>query len=138
MRENKLKCLWQENKTAINAWLTIPSAWTAEVLAHAGFDALTIDMQHGLTDYQTAVTMLQAISTTDVVPLVRVPWNEPAMIMRLLDAGVYGIISPMINNRAEAEAFVSACRYPPLGYRSYGPIRANVYGGDDYFANANV
>jgi 4-hydroxy-2-oxoheptanedioate aldolase len=138
MRENRLKQLWQAGKTALNAWLTIPSAWSAEILAHVGFDALTIDMQHGLADYNTALSMLQAISTTDVVPLVRVPWNEPLTIMRLLDAGVYGIIAPMVNNRAEAEAFVGACRYPPLGYRSYGPIRANVYAGDDYFAGANA
>jgi 4-hydroxy-2-oxoheptanedioate aldolase len=138
MRENRLKQLWQAGKTALNAWLTIPSAWSAEILAHVGFDALTIDMQHGLADYNTALSMLQAISTTDVVPLVRVPWNEPLTIMRLLDAGVYGIIAPMVNNRAEAEAFVGACRYPPLGYRSYGPIRANVYAGDDYFASANA
>ena len=88
MRQNRLKALWQAGKTVINAWLTIPSAWTAELLAHVGFDALTIDMQHGLADYHTAVSMLQAISTTDVTPLVRVPWNEPVTIMRLLDAGV--------------------------------------------------
>ena len=137
MRKNKLKQLWASGKTAINAWLTIPSAWTAETMAHTGYDAITIDMQHGFADYQTALTMLQAISTTDAVPLARVPWNEPATIMRLLDAGVYGLVCPMVNSREEAEAFVGACRYPPLGYRSYGPIRANLYAGDDYFDNAN-
>ena len=137
MRKNKLKQLWKEGKTAINAWLTIPSAWTAETIAHTGFDAITIDMQHGLADYQTTLSMLHAISTTDAVPLARVPWNEPATIMRLLDAGVYGLVCPMVNSRKEAEAFVGACRYPPLGFRSYGPIRANVYAGDDYFENAN-
>ena len=137
MRENKLKQLWEEGKTAINAWLTIPSAWTAETMAHIGFDAITIDMQHGLSDYQTTLSMLQAISATDAVPLARVPWNEPVTIMRLLDAGVYGLVCPMINSREEAEAFVGACRYPPLGFRSYGPIRANVYAGNDYFENAN-
>ncbi len=137
MRKNKLKLLWQEGKTALNAWLTIPNAWTAETMAHTGFDAITIDMQHGLADYQTTLSMLQAISTTDAVPLARVPWNEPVTIMRLLDAGVYGLVCPMVNSRAEAEVFVGACRYPPLGYRSYGPIRANVYAGDDYFTYAN-
>ena len=94
-------------------------------------------MQHGLADYQTTLSMLHAISTTDAVPLARVPWNEPATIMRLLDAGVYGLVCPMVNSREEAEDFVGACRYPPLGFRSYGPIRANVYAGDDYFENAN-
>jgi 4-hydroxy-2-oxoheptanedioate aldolase len=137
MRENKLKQLWKQGKTVVNAWLTIPSSWSAELMAHAGFDSLTIDMQHGLADYQTALTMLQAISTTDVVPLARVPWNDPAIVMRLLDAGAYGLICPMINTRAEAEAFVGACRYAPAGYRSYGPIRALVYGGDDYGSRAN-
>ena len=137
MRENKLKQLWKQGKTVVNAWLTIPSSWSAELMAHAGFDSLTIDMQHGLADYQTALTMLQAISTTDVVPLARVPWNDPAIVMRLLDAGAYGLICPMVNTRAEAEAFVGACRYAPVGYRSYGPIRALVYGGDDYGSRAN-
>lgn len=137
MRENRLKRLWQEDKIAINAWLTMPSAWSAEVMAQIGFDALTIDLQHGLIDYQTALSMLQAISTTAVVPLVRAPWNDPAMIMRLLDAGAYGVICPMVNSRAEAEMFVQACRYPPVGNRSYGPTRAMLYAGEDYFSNAN-
>lgn len=137
MRPNKLKTMWQAGQTALNAWLTLPSAWSAEVLAHAGFDALTIDMQHGLADYSTAVAMLQALSTTEATPLVRVPWNEPGVLMRLLDAGAYGLICPMVNTRAEAEAFVGACRYPPLGYRSYGPIRAAVYAGEDYLTHAN-
>ena len=106
MRENKLKTLWNDSKPALNAWLTIPSSWSAELMAHAGYDALTIDMQHGLMDFQIALSMLQAISTTEVVPLVRVPWNEPAMIMRMLDAGAYGIICPMVNTRTESERFV--------------------------------
>ena len=137
MQENRLKRLWKEKKIALNAWLTIPSAWTAEVMAQVGFDSLTIDLQHGLIDYHTALAMLQAISTTTVVPLVRAPWNEPSMIMRLLDAGAYGVICPMVNSRAEAEAFVQACRYPPAGNRSYGPTRAAVYSGGDYFSSAN-
>jgi 4-hydroxy-2-oxoheptanedioate aldolase len=113
-------------------------------MAHAGFDWLCIDMQHGAIGYQVAVTMLQAISTTDAVPVVRVPWNEPGIIMKVLDAGAYGVIVPMVNSRAEAEAAVAACRYPerarpgaPNGVRSYGPARAVLYAGADYFANAN-
>jgi 4-hydroxy-2-oxoheptanedioate aldolase len=137
MRENVLKKKWQAGEKTLNAWLTIPSAWTAELMANAGFDSVTIDMQHGLMDYATTLAMLQAISTTATIPLARIPWNDPAIIMRLLDAGCYGIVCPMINTRAEADAFVQACRYPPLGQRSYGPIRANVYAGDDYFQAAN-
>ena len=106
-------------------------------MAHAGFDWLCIDMQHGSIDYQVALSMLQAISTTDTVPIVRVPWNEPGIIMKTLDAGAYGVIVPMVNSRAEAEAAVAACRYAPQGNRSYGPGRAVLYAGPDYFANAN-
>lgn len=137
MRENRLKRLWQDGQKANNAWLQIPSGWTAETFAHAGFDSVTIDLQHGMIDYAMAVIMLQAISTSNAVPLARLAWNDPAVIMQLLDAGVYGLICPMINNRAEAEAFVSACRYPPLGMRSFGPARALLYAGDDYLEHAN-
>ncbi len=84
-------------------------------MAHHGWDSLVVDMQHGMIDYQMMVTMLQGISTTETVPLVRVPWNDPAHIQKALDAGAYGVICPMINNRAEAERFVGSMRYAPLG-----------------------
>ena len=137
MRENTLRKIWGAGGTVVNAWLSIPSAFSAEVVAHQGYDSLTIDMQHGVVDYQTAVTMLQAISTTPVIPLARVPWNDPAILMKSLDAGVYGVICPMINTRAEAEALVRACKYPPRGYRSFGPVRASIYAGSDYVDHAN-
>jgi 4-hydroxy-2-oxoheptanedioate aldolase len=85
-----------------------------------------------MLDYGVAVPMLQAISTTLTVPLARVPWNDPGAIMKLLDAGCSGIICPMVNTRDDAERFVGACRYPPRGYRSYGPTRAVFYAGADY------
>lgn len=137
MRENKLRSIWKQGGAVINGWLGIPSSVSAENMAQAGWDALTVDLQHGLVDYQTAVTMLQAITTTPTVPLARVPWLEPGIIMKLLDAGAYGIICPMINTRAECEAFVGACRYAPRGYRSFGPVRATWYGGADYWKHAN-
>ena len=137
MRENTLKSKWAAGENTINGWLAIPSSWSAEIMAHQGFDSLTVDMQHGLADYQTAVTMLQAVSTTDVIPMARVPWNEPGIIMRMLDAGCYGIICPMVNTREEAEQFVGACRYYPAGYRSAGPTRARVYSGGNYLQDAN-
>jgi 4-hydroxy-2-oxoheptanedioate aldolase len=137
MRENLLRTLWQQDSYAVNGWLGLPATFSAEVMAHQGWDSLTIDLQHGLIDYQSAVGMLQAISTTRTVPLVRVPWLDPAIIMKVLDAGAYGVICPMINSAAEAREFVAACRYPPEGIRSCGPIRANVYAGPDYVANAN-
>jgi len=137
VRENTLKSIWARGEAVVNGWLSIPSAFASEVMAHQGFDSLTVDMQHGVVDYQVAVTMLQAISTTPVIPLARVPWNDPARLMKILDAGVYGVICPMINTRAEAEAMVQACRYPPRGYRSWGPVRASIYAGADYGDHAN-
>jgi len=137
MRPNRLIELRRSNQTIINGWLTIPSPLTAELMAHEDFDSLLVDMQHGLIGFDTAVSMLQAISTTNTVPLIRVQWNDPGLLMRALDAGAYGVICPMISTRQQAEAFVSACRYPPLGSRSYGPARALIYGGDDYVQQAN-
>ncbi len=137
MRENRVRKLWTEDKAALNGWLHIPSTWSAEVMAHQGWDSLTIDMQHGMMGMETAIQMLQAISTTDAVPLARVNWNTPGDIMKLLDAGAYGIVCPMIETGAECEAFVGACRYPPRGYRSLGPTRARVYAGDDYAERAD-
>jgi len=93
--------------------------------------------QQKLWHIKAALPMLQAISSTDVVPMVRVPWNEPGIIMKCLDAGSYGVICPMVNTREECESFVGACRYPPMGYRSSGPTRAKLYGGDDYGTHAN-
>lgn len=138
MRPNTIRSTWAQGGCVLNGWLHIPNSFAAEVMAHAGWDSLTIDMQHGVVDYGAAVGMLQAISTTPVIPLARVSWNEPGMIMKMLDAGCYGIICPMINSRAECEAFVGACRYPPHGYRSFGPVRALLYAGQDYPAHANV
>ena len=136
-RANRIREIWGDGKAVINSWLGIPSSFSAEVMAHAGWDSLVVDMQHGMIDYQTMVTMLQGISTTNTVPLVRVPWNDPAHIQKALDAGAYGIICPMINNKVEAEKFVGSMRYAPLGYRSSGPIRAALYGGADYHLKAN-
>ena len=137
MRKNLIKEIWRKGNAAINGWLSIPSSITAESMANVGWDSLTIDVQHGLNDYSTSIPMLQAISTTNTVPFARVPWNEPGIIMKMLDAGVYGIIAPMINSKEECEKFVSYCMYPPLGQRSFGPTRAKIYGGDDYFEGAN-
>jgi 4-hydroxy-2-oxoheptanedioate aldolase len=136
-RPNGVRELWQAGKPVINSWLGIPSSFSAEVMAYAGWDSLVVDMQHGMIEYQTMVTMLQGISCTNTTPLVRVPWNDPAHIQKALDAGAYGIVCPMINNRAEAEKFVSSMRYAPIGSRSSGPIRASLYGGSDYHAKAN-
>ena len=137
MRENRLRTLWQNDQAAVNGWLAIPSSFSAEVMAHQGWDTLTIDLQHGVIDYAAMVPMLQAISTTPTVPIVRVPWLEPGIIMKSLDAGAYGLICPMVNSREDAQKFVAWSNYAPKGTRSFGPIRALLYGGADYAAQAN-
>ncbi|HUN45112.1 MAG TPA: aldolase/citrate lyase family protein [Stellaceae bacterium] len=137
MRPNKVREIWRAGGHVINGWCGIPSGFSAEIMAHMGWDSLVVDMQHGVIDYQMMVSMLQGISTTEATPMVRVAWNDPAQIMKALDAGAYGVICPMINSRAQCEAFVGACRYPPRGYRSSGPIRATLYGGPDYHEKAN-
>lgn len=137
MRENRLRTLWNQDRAAVNGWLAVPDSFSAEVMAHQGWDTLTIDMQHGVIDYQRMVTMLQAISTTPTVPVVRVPWLEPGIIMKTLDAGAYGVICPMVNTREEAQRLVSYTHYAPMGSRSFGPVRANLYGGPDYATEAN-
>jgi 4-hydroxy-2-oxoheptanedioate aldolase len=137
MRENTVRTKWKQGQATVGAWLSIPSAYSAEVMAHQGFDWLCVDMQHGPIDYADAVHMFTAISTTDTIPLVRVPWNDPAIIMKVLDAGAYGVVIPLINTREDAERAVGACRYPPAGYRSNGANRGMLYGGSDYVANAN-
>ena len=137
MKKNKIKQMMSEGKSVINGWLQIPNSFSAEVMAKQGWDSLTIDMQHGVVDYPNALQMLQAISTTETTPLARVNWNEPGQIMKILDAGCYGIICPMVSNKTEAEKFVQACMYPPKGYRSFGPIRGLMYGGADYGDHAN-
>jgi 4-hydroxy-2-oxoheptanedioate aldolase len=101
MRENALKSLMSKDLPALNGWLCLPASFSAEVMAGQGWDSLTIDLQHGLIDYQVAVGMLQAISGGRATPLVRVPWLDPAIIMKVLDAGAYGVICPLINSAEE-------------------------------------
>ena len=136
--ENPLKRLWAEGKSAVNGWIAIPSVLSAEVMARAGWDSITIDMQHGTADYADLLTLLPVIQQTDTVALVRVPWNRPDDIMRALDAGALGIIAPMIDSVADAKALVDACLYAPEGARSFGPIRARLAYGDSYAAKANA
>lgn len=137
MRENRLRSVWAQGGAIVNGWLAIPSTFSAETMAHQGWDSLTIDLQHGVVDYQAAVNMLTAISTTDTVPVVRVPWLDEGILMKVLDAGAYGVICPMINSAADAERLVAATHYPPMGRRSFGPIRAFLYAGQDYPQHAN-
>ena len=106
MKANQIKKVWKEGRPAVNVFMCIPSSFSAEVMASLGWDAVTVDMQHGVTDYSDMVPMLQGITRYEVAPMVRVPWNDPAIIMKSLDAGAYGVICPMINSREECEKFV--------------------------------
>ncbi len=134
---NTIQQLFENGQTVINGWLMQPCTATAELMAHQWFDSLTIDMQHGLLGYETAVEMLRAMSAAPVTPLVRIPWLEPGIIMKMLDAGALGLICPMIETAEQTRLFVEACHYPPEGFRSFGPVRAGVCYGDDYPQQAN-
>lgn len=137
MRLNRLRQIWASGGAAVNGWLAVPNGFSAETMAHQGWDSLTVDLQHGVVDYQAAVTMMTAILTTQTVPVVRVPWLDPGHLMKSLDAGAYGVICPMVNTAEDAANLVAWTRYPPMGTRSFGPLRGLLYGGPDYPEKAN-
>jgi 4-hydroxy-2-oxoheptanedioate aldolase len=137
MIANKLKSLWAAGKPTINGWCSIGNPFTAEIMAAQGFDSITIDMQHGALDYSNLLPMFQAMRASGATLMARVPWNEPGIIMKALDAGAYGIICPMVNSAEEAARFVSYLRYPPLGQRSFGPTRVAFAAGANYATEAN-
>lgn len=135
-----LQDIWRGGGNALGGWLAIPSSVTAEATARAGFDYVCIDTQHGAIEYSDAVPMIQAILLGGSRPIVRVPWNEPGIIGKMLDAGAHGVIIPMVNSVTEAEAAVRSCRYSPAGSRSYGPGLAAPRVAGDYpaWAGENV
>lgn len=122
---------WDRGGVLVGGWCVVPSAFSAELMGRSGFDWVCVDTQHGLIGYDLMTVMLQALAITGTPAFVRVPWNNPADIMKALDAGAQGLIVPMVNSAAEAGQAVAACRYPPDGYRSWGPIRAAL-GVDGY------
>ena len=117
--------------------MSADSPYLAEMQSYCGYDAVTVDLQHGMFGPGRAVTLLQAVSAGPATPLARCPSHDPATIGKLLDAGAYGIICPAVDDAAQAAAFVRACRYPPTGTRSFGPSRGLLYGGPDYLALAD-
>lgn len=137
MRRNKLKDLFAAGQPALGGWMGFSSPFAAEVMGHADMDVVVVDLQHGPIYLDAAVPMLQAISATPAVPMARVSVNQFFEINKLLDAGAYGLICPLVNSAADAQSFVSACCYPPQGTRSFGPSRGVLYGGPDYFEHAN-
>ncbi|MBN9009425.1 MAG: 2,4-dihydroxyhept-2-ene-1,7-dioic acid aldolase [Rhizobiales bacterium] len=137
MRGTTVRDIWKAGGNAVSGWLQTPDILAAETIASLGFDAVCVDLQHGTIDMQAAVGLFQAISTSNATPLARPTACEPAQIMKLLDAGAFGIICPMVNTGEESERLVAACHYAPRGNRSFGPVRAAVYAGSEYMAKAN-
>lgn len=121
--------IWAAGKPVLNGWLSIGNAFSAEIMAEQGYDAVTVDVQHGALDYGDALPMLQAMRASGVFPMARAPWREPGIVMKLLDAGAMGIVCPMIGTAGQAAEFASFLRYPPRGARSFGPTRVGVAQG---------
>ncbi|TPW78308.1 HpcH/HpaI aldolase/citrate lyase family protein [Schumannella sp. 10F1B-5-1] len=129
---------WQAGEPAVLSTAMIPSTLVAETLQRSGVDGVLFDMQHGHIDVQSLVGLCQTVGNLGGTPFVRVPSADPWIVMKALDAGAFGIICPLVNVRAEAEALVDACFYPPLGGRSNGPTRPWAYGPtDDFHGTAN-
>lgn len=140
MTKEAMKSFLSRGGKAVSAWLVIPSPMIAELVAREDFDCITLDLQHSEISTHAAIEMMRAMAAPAMPAIVRVPWNEPASIMRMLDAGAVGIICPMVNTAEQCRAFVEACRYKPAGYRSWGPQRATLAANGDYhaFAEAQV
>jgi 2-dehydro-3-deoxyglucarate aldolase/4-hydroxy-2-oxoheptanedioate aldolase len=140
VKTNHVKRALREGRPTAGAWLQLCSGISAEIMSRAGFDWLLIDMEHGHGDYQTLLGQVQAIEGSPVIPVVRVQWNDPAVIKRVLDLGAYGVMVPWIGSRAEAEAAVRASKYPPAGIRGIaGSHRAGGFGrhAAEYWKRAN-
>ena len=138
MMANPIRARWAAGGVAVNGWLSMSCPFAAEVMAAQGFDSLTVDLQHGVIDYAGAVGMFQAMRASGVAPMARVPWLDPGIVMKMLDAGAHGVICPMIDTPEQAATLVAAVRYPPEGRRSFGPTRAALAAGPDYFEGANA
>lgn len=135
--KNTALAQWKAGTPSHGAWINLPELHTAEIIARMGFDWLCFDLQHGLMSYSHLLALIPAISATAATPLVRVAGNDAAAIGRVLDAGAHGVIVPMVNSAEEAARAVAACRYPPQGTRSCGPMRGIMLDGIDYLVSAN-
>ena len=137
MRTNTVKEKLARGEPSIGSWISTGSPIVAEIMAHAGFDWLTVDMEHNAIDLENLQACFHAIGTTSTIPFVRVPWQDPQILKRVLDIGAYGVVVPNIHNPEEASLAVQACRYPPEGFRGVGSLRGQLYGGPDYYEKAN-
>ena len=130
---------WAAGGETLGFWLSLPSFVSAEITARQPVDYICVDLQHGVNDYLAAASMIQAIELVGGTPIARVPWNEPGIIGKVLDAGAHGVIVPMVNTREQAEAVVRSVRYAPEGSRSWGPVIAGIRHDDNRaWAAANI
>jgi 4-hydroxy-2-oxoheptanedioate aldolase len=134
-----LRETWSAGGETLGFWLSIPGFVGAEAAARQPVDYVCVDTQHGVIDYLESASMIQAIELAGGTPIVRVPWNEPGIIGKTLDAGAHGVVVPMVNTRDQAEAVVRAARYVPHGARSWGPVMAGQRHNDNRaWAEQNV
>lgn len=126
--ENRCKRKMLAGEPALGAWLSMGSPIAAEIVASAGYDAVIMDHEHGPGDLLNAISLMQAAAPYGPTPMMRVPWNDMVYIKRALDIGVIGIVVPYVQNAAEAEAAVAACRYPTGGVRGVAPHAARCSG----------
>jgi 2-dehydro-3-deoxyglucarate aldolase len=130
MKTNTLKKKLKRREITLGSWITLGNTAVAEIMAKAGFEWLVVDMEHSTITLDIAQQLIQVIEGCGVVPLVRVGENDPTVIKRVMDAGAYGVIVPMVNTKKQAEAAVNAVKYPPVGTRGVGLARAQGYGSN--------
>lgn len=116
-------------ETLFSGWCGLPYPLVAEYIGREGFDAVTLDSQHGLWDTASLISTVASVRQSGAAPVVRVPVGDFALVSRVLDVGTEGIIAPMINTAADARALAAAAKLPPLGERSWGPHRAMTFAG---------
>ncbi|MCZ6473555.1 MAG: aldolase/citrate lyase family protein [SAR324 cluster bacterium] len=142
MKPNRLKNLLREGKYASGSWVSMCNPLGAEIMGMVGFDWLLVDMEHGAGDYQTLLSQLQAIAAAgDSTPIVRVEWNDPVVVKRVLDIGAEGVMVPGIKTAEEARKAIGSIKYPPQGFRGIAGVRASRFGQDPTYlkeANDNV
>ncbi|MEM4311719.1 MAG: aldolase/citrate lyase family protein [Nitrososphaerales archaeon] len=134
--KNLLRDKISKKKFALGIFISIPHGDIAELIARSGFDFVLLDTEHSPTSLETAETLLQIMDGYGMTTLIRVPWNDMVMTKRALDIGAHGIIVPMVSNKREAEYAVKSMRYPPEGFRGFGPRRAMLF-DKDYVNTAN-
>ena len=140
MRPNAVKRLLKDGKPAVGTWMSLGSVTAARFLARAGFDWVTVDVEHSLVNVETTTYILGAVADAGCVALARVPSNRHDHIKRVLDNGGHGVVVPMVNTRQEAADAVAACLYPPAGNRSVGgSVHALNFACTpaEYYAKAN-